>query len=92
MAKMNCWEFLNCGRQPGGEKVEELGICPAARKNRLNGKHGGINAGRACWVVAGTYCWGEVQGSVASKLKNCMECEFYWIVVDEEGGKFDPLP
>jgi len=27
--KLNCWEFKKCGRQPGGPKVAELGVCPA---------------------------------------------------------------
>jgi hypothetical protein len=28
--KQNCWEYMKCGREPGGEKVAELGICRAA--------------------------------------------------------------
>ena len=35
------------------------------------------NAGRACWLVAGTMCGGEVQGSAAQKLGNCRDCDFY---------------
>ena len=26
----NCWDYKNCGRQPGGSKVETYGLCPAA--------------------------------------------------------------
>jgi len=34
-------------------------------------------AGRACWLVAGTLCGGQVQGTAAQKLGNCRECDFY---------------
>jgi len=30
MSKKNCWEVMNCGRQTGGTKVSEMGVCPAA--------------------------------------------------------------
>ena len=26
----NCWEVKQCGRQPGGPKAGEFGVCPAA--------------------------------------------------------------
>ena len=57
--RQNCWEALDCGRQRGGRYAEELGMCPASQEVRLDGVHGGMNAGRACWVVAGTLCGGE---------------------------------
>jgi hypothetical protein len=82
--KLNCWEFKQCGRQPGGPKVKELGLCPATIEARLDGAHDGTNAGRACWVVAGTFCKGEVQGSFAQKFKNCEICDFYQAVKQEE--------
>jgi len=28
--KLNCWEFKNCGRGPGGCKAKRLGICLTA--------------------------------------------------------------
>jgi len=40
MAKMNCWEFNKCGREPGGDNVSEYGICPAARDTSLDGIQG----------------------------------------------------
>lgn len=49
--KKNCWEFKNCGREFGGIKARELGVCPASTDERLNGIHNGENAGRSCWVV-----------------------------------------
>ena len=85
----NCWEFKNCGRQPSGSKVKDLGICPASTETRLNGVHNGRNAGRACWAVSGTLCRGEVQGEFASKLTNCSECDFYKIVQKEQGTDYE---
>lgn len=85
MDKKNCWEVKNCGRQLGGAKVKELGICPAASLNQLNGIHGGLNGGRACWALTGTLCASQVQGSFASKMKNCIGCIVYKMVIKEEG-------
>ena len=76
----NCWEFKKCGREPGGSNVTEMGICPAATEQRLDGIHNGRNAGRVCWIVAGTYCKGRIQGSFAQKHRNCRRCDFYALV------------
>ena len=86
--KKNCWEFKNCGRQVGGEKATELGICPAATEERLDGVHDGKKGGRACWVIAGTICRGEVQGTFAKKFEACEKCDFYTQVRNEEFPKF----
>jgi hypothetical protein len=81
---VNCWEFKKCERQEGGKLVGELGICPASVNKTLNGMHGGKNAGRACWAVAGTFCGGAVQGTEAQKQHNCWKCEFFQSVKKEE--------
>ncbi len=88
MGKQNCWEFKKCGREPGGAKAEELGVCPAAVDDKCDGVHHGKNGGRACWVLAGTLCGGKVQGVFATKMHNCMQCEFYDVVKAEEGDEF----
>jgi len=31
--KLYCWEFIKCGREPGGHRAAELGICPVAITN-----------------------------------------------------------
>jgi hypothetical protein len=85
MSKRNCWEYKACGREPGGNKVRELGECPASVEERLDGIHDGKNAGRSCWVVAGTMCGGAVQGTFAKKFDNCQVCDFYKQIKDEEG-------
>ncbi|MBW2467258.1 MAG: NAD-dependent epimerase/dehydratase family protein [Deltaproteobacteria bacterium] len=87
--KLNCWEYMKCGRGPKGAKAKKLGVCPAASENRLDKIHGGINSGRACWVVAGTFCGGTVQGSFAKKQLACKRCDFYLKVHSEEGRKIE---
>jgi len=84
MPKQNCWEYKKCGRQPGGHRADELGICPATTNEDLHNAHGGRNAGRACWVVAGSLCGGKVQGTYATKLLNCWRCDFMNMVKKEE--------
>ena len=86
MGRKNCWEYFECGRQPGGEKVGELGVCPAAKEGNLHGLNEGINGGRSCWAIAGTLCKGQTQGSYAQKLGDCLGCEFYASVRQDQGG------
>jgi hypothetical protein len=86
--RKNCWEYKKCGRQPGGAHVHDLGVCAAATYTALDRVHGGTNAGRACWVVTGTFCKGEVQGTFAQKFRSCEQCDFYKLVFGEEGGGF----
>lgn len=65
-ARMNCWEFMKCGREVGGAKAQELGVCPAYPDH-----------GRHCARLVGTLCEGEVQGSFARKFRNCWKCPFF---------------
>jgi hypothetical protein len=83
-AKKNCWEAKKCGREPGGAKAGEMGICPVTVETKLDGVHGDRCAGRACWVVAGSLCGGTVQGTFAAKFEDCENCEFYAAVREEE--------
>jgi hypothetical protein len=85
--KLNCWDYKKCGREPGGSN-KNLGVCPTATATKLHGTHGGICAGRACWVVAGTMCGGEVQGVFAKKYDSCEQCDFYKKVIEEEDRQF----
>jgi hypothetical protein len=86
--KLNCWEHKKCGRQPGGHKAEELGICPVTTYQKLDRAHDGKNAGRACWAIAGSLCGGKIQGTYAQKLHNCWRCDFMNMVKQEE----EPAP
>lgn len=86
--KLNCWEVKKCGRQPGGEKVKELGVCPAALDTSAHGCNQGLNGGRICWAIAGTFCGGVIQGEFAQKQSSCMTCDFYDQVRKEQGSRF----
>lgn len=49
-----------------------------------------------CWLVAGTFCRGEVQGRFAQKLGDCAKCEVYQLSterdpIDEIGENFNSL-
>ena len=88
MEKKNCWEFHECGREEGGSRIKEKGICPVANANKLNNSNGGTNAGRACWVVAGTYCGGKTSGDYVNKILDCIKCDFYKEVRIEEGANY----
>jgi hypothetical protein len=76
---------MQCGREPGGEKTEELGVCPAATDVSHDGLNNGKNGGRICWTIAGTLCGGKVQGIFAEKIGSCFRCEFFKDVRREEG-------
>jgi serine/threonine protein kinase len=82
--KINCWEFMKCGREPGGAKAAEYGTCVAATDSSYEGINAGKNAGRICWAVAGTCCGGKIQGTFAEKRNSCTSCPFYRLVQDEE--------
>ena len=86
--KQNCWESMKCGRETGGMVSKELGVCPASTEKKFDGVNGGDASGRFCWAVAGTLCGGEVQGTFAKKIENCMSCSFLLEVINEEGDGF----
>lgn len=83
--KQNCWEFKKCGREHGGINCVNMGVCSAATEKKLNNINNGTNGGRSCWLVSGTICCGEIQGTFAAKVRDCRECDFYIKVVEEEG-------
>ncbi len=90
LTRKNCWEFKDCGREPGGKHVAELGVCPAATNEKAHGINSGKNGGRACWAIAGTLCNGNVEAGFADKFPNCFHCSFYNKVLSEEGILFVP--
>ena len=79
MKKQNCWEFKKCGRGPAGKND-----CTAAKDSLLNRVHGGLNAGRSCWVSAGTNSIAAASGTFAIQLKECLRCDFFKLVQNEE--------
>jgi hypothetical protein len=91
MKKYNCWELLQCGREEGGRKVAELGICAATQAGKGDGINDGIHRGRICWAVAGTICGEKVQGVFAQKRETCRMCPVYLLVKEEESERFQEL-
>ncbi len=66
------------------KKCENTG-CPVYGRHHLR-----------CWLIAGTFCRGEVQGHFAQKLGNCAKCEVYQTAmahdpVSEIGENFNNL-
>lgn len=92
MQRVNCWEAMDCGREPQGARAAELGVCPAAVSGQSDGTNQGLFRGRFCWQVTGTLCGGEVQGSFAKKMMRCLACPFLQLVQDEEGRSFRLMP
>jgi len=84
-AKLNCWEVMACGREPGGKKALETGPCPAAVDQSFDNIHSGKCGGRICWAVSGTLCGDCQQGSFVEKRSSCLECDFFKMVQEEEG-------
>jgi len=56
----------------------QSGDCPAYGKHHIR-----------CWLLAGTYCRGETQGTFAQKLGDCTKCEVYQESVDR--GSIDEI-
>ncbi|MGE5893440.1 MAG: ATP-binding protein [bacterium] len=67
-SKIPCWEFMKCGRNRDATEK-----CPAYP-----------HFGRICWVVAGTFCEGKVQGTFAQKCEDCKKCEFHQKVMNKD--------
>ena len=87
-AKVNCWEHLQCGREPGGPRSGEFGPCPAATDTGCDGMNDGRNAGRFCWAVPGTMCSGKIDGTYEEKIADCQDCSFFQRIKAEEGYHF----
>ena len=86
--KINCWEYMKCGREPNGNKSKELGVCPASTNETHQGVNKGKNAGRFCWKIAGTMCFESVMGISAKEIVSCFFCPFFKKVKQEEGDFF----
>ncbi|MCI5120347.1 MAG: hypothetical protein D3908_03965 [Candidatus Electrothrix sp. AUS4] len=82
-AILNCWEFKNCGREPGGKNSALFGVCPVALEEEIDGIHGGKNAGRCCWLIASSYGSRGPFGCFGSEFTKCEECEFYKMVKED---------
>ena len=84
MKRENCWEYMDCGREPGGKRVTLLGVCPAAIHMESDGINHGHAAGRLCWPVEETLC----PGIGEEKVQRCHDCPFFEEVARQEGESF----
>ncbi|NWF97772.1 MAG: hypothetical protein HXY52_02390 [Nitrospirae bacterium] len=88
--KLNCWEFMGCkfGRYfKENNCYKDSDPCPAILPNNYNGINDGLNAGRSCWLVLNTRCYGNIQNNFTEKIETCSNCDFYKLVSEEEGIK-----
>ncbi len=83
--KLNCWEFMGCGREPGGARAEEFGVCPAATMVSADGLNDGVNGGRVCWLIEDSGCRMVLEKIGRGCMSSCMRCEFHLHVKSEEG-------
>ena len=81
--KRNCWEFMACGREPGGDRAATEGVCRAATERLLDGVNGGSRGGRACWALVGTFAMDRHMCGNSPELA-CIYCDFFRSVVREE--------
>ena len=57
----------------------------AAVDESADGVNSGLNGGRVCWAISGTFCGAPIRGTVATKLVSCFSCEVFTRVVQDEG-------
>ena len=84
-AKLNCWQFMNCGCEKDGLLVDLNGECPVSTAMKFDGLNGGIGAGRACWMIPDSMC--QLNQASQGHRCQCHSCEFYRRVVFEENEK-----
>jgi len=90
--KKNCWEVKECGLGPGGRNTGTSGICPAAQPQKFDGYNNGKYFGRSCWMISKTRCNNKLQGDLSDKFIDCIECDFFKLVNEEESRGFVLLP
>ena len=82
--KLNCWQVMECGCEPGGAQAATKGICPAAVNTKYHGVNGGENSGRFCWTEPDAGCR-EMTGH---NYADCLLCSFFKIVKAEQDREF----
>jgi hypothetical protein len=83
--RINCWEFMQCGKGPGGNGNSESALCPVARQSIAGGFNHGFNGGRICWLIADRQCNETLVCSPEQDSRSCDSCEFHARVKSEEG-------
>ena len=88
----NDWQSHMLGFGPNTEYT------PGSTDDDGTGVNNGTNGGRVCWAVADTHCWAitgahrvAASGTPcslevdAAKLLSCLTCDFFFLVLQEEG-------
>ena len=83
--KINCWQFKNCGREPGGLMADLAGVCPVATAMKFDGLNGGQKGGRVCWKVKAQSL--DHARQMCCFGTSCHTCDFYRRVMFEEADK-----
>ena len=83
--KLNCWEFMKCGKGPDTAGSNGHDICSVASAVIADGLNGGDNGGRICWVIAENYFKGSIHCSEKRIIHSCYACEFRYLVTMDEG-------
>ena len=86
--KSNCWDYMLCGLEHGGEAIGESGSCSVVKYSGFNRVNGGYNGGRYCWKIVGTFPDNDTCCPHALEIGDCTLCKFYKIVKNEEGENF----
>ena len=81
MPKLNCWEFNNCGMEPGGIFAKKYGPCPVPKMMKYDGINGGRGAGRACWSIMSSSR--DSRMICRNSRQSCFRCSFYNRVQNE---------
>jgi hypothetical protein len=82
--KINCWEFRNCGMEPGGIISKIYGECPVPKMMKRDGVNGGKGAGRDCWTIMHASASGNGPFICRNSRISCILCEFYHRVQGEK--------
>ncbi len=74
---MRCWEIKRCGREVGGARVDEYGVCPVSRM--MSDHNGDVEEADVvlCWRETNTLCGVVYGGAGAVKMMHCSDCEYY---------------
>jgi hypothetical protein len=72
---------MKCGREVGGDRTDELGICPVSTFLSADGLNGGVNGGRICWIIEENGC----SDKSIHRKDFCFQCELRFKVTNEEG-------
>lgn len=85
--KINCWEFVGCGSESGGDSLPAQGGCQASidMADRTNWV---IKGGSICRFISGTFNEDKKEGQYAKKLLSCRSCILFHKVREEEGNPF----